>query len=1267
MLLWLLLLCSALLAAVPSPASGGGVRGTFTLPAPADISAALFDIDTGEQLQTLLVATPHAKGTHTLSSEHPLAIERPERVELRVVAHKTAYNWDGVIANTGPQIGPSVYRALDTFCDLSCGGEVCSFALCYNEGSKPFGLFKRSAPQMPELLGHDDYHTAFSLTATDGQVAYYANTAIQADIPGYYHRPTTFVVGVDVATGCAHNFTVGGKQFCEEGYGQPEGSCANPEWDGCNGGDQHWASVLDLTNNTATVPSACDNTTEQGLMLSCCNSHAPKQSGCTYAGAATGLAVQSQGELLIVASGHQGKITAYHKTTGELRHSWQMPIEHYPFGMWKVAVDPTSSDHLWLSAEGLGVVKLSGLTGNAALAVALALAGVEHPGNVAVSAKGEVLVADRGTQQFKLFSAAGSLEHSYGKPGGYSVGPPDVSTDRFWFFPASTPGENGGSGGAPVAFTNDADGTIWVGDPGNKRMVQLARDGSQLDEVLFIPRSYKAATDFTNVSRVFCNMLEFSCDYSKPINESWQLVRNWAAGVNSSYASADYGTGLDLWPTSGFTDVVTLPSGHTVGMIPELFPNWPHNSSNSFAQVVELRDDGMHVLLHLAKGQCSMTASGSLRTLVTHTEGASMWQEAFEAKPVVDRDTGAITWGDLPGVLLASFNVTRASLAARGSMAAARVPSTDSGLLVVFDASTGKPQKGASDGCGMSCNAGMHLGVVDLTDGSSGFKWSASPFGTWNASYSDWQTFQPGNVSMKVMQIHEPAGVWGGNDTGVGYAGSTPMTLGDHTVIVGFYGEGWKGCEANQFLHYHAQTGVFLGQFGTPNCFQRRDSAQQYAVAGAAGNSFSPTLVKAPVAADEAYLWHQDESGHGGLHRWHLTGLDSIAAVSVSMEEERPPITRLNINVRDYGAVGDGRTDDSDAFRKALLVASKAASATVSVPGPFRFVVANISLSANVRLVGTVQAAIVEDAPGTTGAPPGSPVIMMPASAVFAVQLNFSTSVKGIRFEGSPNDRHSALQNGFIHSPRVSNVVVERCSFADTSRGGIVTDHTHDFAFLDNLIENVGEGMDIQFSHNGVVAGNVLHNITQHGIQFWGNFNNKVQDSTNLTFAHNVVRNVSHGADIWGTGAVGVAFESNVVDGAGDVALDCEWCTDVVFRNNSVRNGRNAGISLFLSCKNVSITDNSIWMWENEADDTGLGYGIWLTGTDKKKVPSDLGHHNVSIAGNTIFALGSRSTPAKFGKGKGKHAVAVQSGTLISLGHNVLNNDTDVLLDVDIQ
>ena len=142
-----------------------------------------------------------------------------------------------------------------------------------------------------------------------------------------------------------------------------------------------------------------------------------------------------------------------------------------------------------------------------------------------------------------------------------------------------------------------------------------------------------------------------------------------------------------------------------------------------------------------------------------------------------------------------------------------------------------------------------------ITAGGTAFKWQASPFGDWNASYSDWQIFQPGNVSMKVMEIHNPAGVWSGNDTGVGYAGSIAMTL-DDTIIIGFYGEGWKGCEANQFLHFHAETGVFLGQFGTPNCFQRKDDAQQYAVPGAAGNAFSPTLVKGATSDDGTCLQH---------------------------------------------------------------------------------------------------------------------------------------------------------------------------------------------------------------------------------------------------------------------------------------------------------------------------------------------------------------------------------------------------------------------------
>jgi len=55
-----------------------------------------------------------------------------------------------------------------------------------------------------------------------------------------------------------------------------------------------------------------------------------------------------------------------------------------------------------------------------------------------------------------------------------------------------------------------------------------------------------------------------------------------------------------------------------------------------------------------------------------------------------------------------------------------------------------------------------------------------------------------------------------------------------------------------------------------------------------------------------------------------------------------------------------------------------------------------------------------------------------------------------------------------------------------------------------------------------------------------------------------------------------VEISDNDVDGAGDVALDCEWCTDVVIARNVVRNGHNAGISLFLSCRDVLIAENAV-------------------------------------------------------------------------------------------
>ena len=43
-----------------------------------------------------------------------------------------------------------------------------------------------------------------------------------------------------------------------------------------------------------------------------------------------------------------------------------------------------------------------------------------------------------------------------------------------------------------------------------------------------------------------------------------------------------------------------------------------------------------------------------------------------------------------------------------------------------------------------------------------------------------------------------------------------------------------------------------------------------------AGNAISPNSVAHPTDLDIGYLYHSDESWHSGIHRWKISGLNSI-------------------------------------------------------------------------------------------------------------------------------------------------------------------------------------------------------------------------------------------------------------------------------------------------------------------------------------------------------------------------------------------------------
>jgi hypothetical protein len=589
------------------------------------------------------------------------------------------------------------------------------------------------------------------------------------------------------------------------------------------------------------------------------------------------------------------------------------------------------SGSAWVITADRGVCRFDGLASPAPLTRACPLApgAVLDADALAVSPDGrQLLVTDAAaaSQQVKRFDAAtGALLQTYGKAGGYVAPGADVAVaaaDRFYFSPSPRefvdPAALGH--GSVVAWAPDG-ASFWVGDHGNRRLVRVAAaDGALLDALGWLLCSYASAVDAADPSRVFSNFLEFAADPAAPPADA-ALVANWGAGASRDFYAWDYGVNAcDGWAYAGFQSVATLrdPSGNnrTFGVV-GYHPYGARNCSDATLAVVELVRGGspaaaacpeapvpatgglrvVHVVdarAHqpgsLADDLGTLEADGSLRFARTVNDAAAgaYWQALYARRPAFNA-SGCASWLDgtptPPAELLGSFNLSAnnsQSLMARGSMARPRLPTTASGLTVVFDADS-------------HVNGGFHLGAVRAGSAAAGgggggapgagWAWRASPYGLWR-EVDNVTTLQPGNVSVNLRYINasDVDGRFGaaGNFQKGGFAGSVAMAAGAH-VFYGFYGEGWYGSEANQMLHFH-ESGLFVGQWGVPAA-PYPEGNTIYASAGVAGNTFSPSLVRGTGAdgLEHLYWLNNEEVEHGGVHRWRIDGADSVAFLPVTL------------------------------------------------------------------------------------------------------------------------------------------------------------------------------------------------------------------------------------------------------------------------------------------------------------------------------------------------------------------------------------------------
>jgi len=525
----------------------------------------------------------------------------------------------------------------------------------------------------------------------------------------------------------------------------------------------------------------------------------------------SGIAVQKTGNVLAVSHRKLGEVRLFDKTSGKALGALRVPAPN------RLAFAPNGD--LWV-VSGSTVQRFAATTLGTAAAPVTTLDGLVAPQAVSVNPADNdlVLVADGGaSQQVKAFTRTGSPLWTHGTAGGYSDGDPVVTPSKLSFAEGRT------------FVTAMADGSFWVSDTGNDRVLHFSASRAYLEQIQYLPAFYIATCDPNEPSRVIGDSwLEFAVDYSKPLlpgdptapggNRSWQLVKNWGHGAPADYKGKNGFIGLHT--------VVTLKNGRTYGVL--------RNLATRQQDLVELPAKGpLRVTGITLPSGANLYANGDLRM---SSKKASVQTVIARSLTGFD-DAGNPLWGE-PVVLATTTGSANYSGSFSGP-SGPRYPITSSHILVSFNSDVK--------------SKGMHLGGVPV--GGSAWKWLASP-------------------SSVSVDYAKPSGKTGqfATDGGTNYGGNQVHASG-RNIVYGYHGEGYRGGQANQFMHFR-DDGLFLGQFGEVNRPSIMDARP-----GVSGNAFSLSLVE---VKGELYFWNNDESNHGGVHRWHLAGANRVGELSAT-------------------------------------------------------------------------------------------------------------------------------------------------------------------------------------------------------------------------------------------------------------------------------------------------------------------------------------------------------------------------------------------------
>ncbi|MEP7231000.1 MAG: hypothetical protein ABI691_12155 [Ginsengibacter sp.] len=467
---------------------------------------------------------------------------------------------------------------------------------------------------------------------------------------------------------------------------------------------------------------------------------------------------------------------------------------------------------LWI-ASGTNTVAKYTINSNGSLGTkTLALLGIATPGAIQVFGT-TIAVIDAGSNQVvRFFNTSTGTQAAQLGVTGGYASSPVVTSTKFFF--------NDYRGNLNSFIAWQPDGSFWVGDPGNFRELHFDASKKYIGNIMSMGATYSTNADRNNINRVFAEYLEFAIDYTKPLTGStgWSLVKNWGYKTTTGYDR-----------TKKLQNVITLSNGRTYATI---------YSAASVPQLVELTSTGLRFSGINPFGTYGVICQdgGLQKTSGTDAMGGSTIVTKY---PLTGFDaTGNPIWSKT-GTLLAKTptnNLKDPNISPPTEVLTASKKVIFYEPFLTYHGNASLPYNG------------YHLGAIKQGGNTWLWKTQKSTFTNYKGTFPEADYFEIGN--------------------GVNQHAGSRVNVIDNNIITGFNGENWKNMQTNYYNHYY-EDGLAVGQFGAD-----RYTNAGTAAAGNAGNALTPAVVK--DASGNLYLYHGDESQHGGIHRWKITNLSSI-------------------------------------------------------------------------------------------------------------------------------------------------------------------------------------------------------------------------------------------------------------------------------------------------------------------------------------------------------------------------------------------------------